>query len=367
MYVWEHDTWPDFRWKVAALLEPYGEICHRQGRLYQSLETLGFDVQLRAQVEAVTAEALGTALIEGQKFDLESVRSSVARRLGMPEAAVAKEDRNADGLVELVHDATRNLETPLETDRFDDWHAALFPTGRSGLSRIKVGEWRDDASGPMQVMSGAYGREKVHYEAPPADRLADEMGRFLEWFNNPPGALDGLLRVGVAHFWFVTIHPYEDGNGRLARAVADRALAQWEGNEKRFYSVSAQIQEEKNAYYAVLEKTQKGDGDLTEWLLWFLGSVSTALVHAEQCLQDAVRWSAFWQRHAGFDFNERHRKVFEMMRNGVEGPLTPKKWKKYTNISVETAQRDLRALEKAGIVRREGKGRGTKYHLVLEA
>jgi Fic family protein len=365
-YIWEDENWPNFHWNGDALLTLHGNVRAKQGRLYQALATLGFDERLRAQADVLISETVNTALIEGDRLDLASVRSSVARRLGLESHGVNKEDRHAEGLVDVLHDAVANLEQPLERSRLDGWHAALFPTGYSGLKRIRIANFRDDAKGPMQVVSQRRGREVVHYEAPPATRVAKEMNAFLEWFNSPPKSLDPLLRVGLAHFWFVSIHPYEDGNGRLARAIGDRALSQCENNEQRFFSLSHQIQSNKKAYYDVLEKTQKGTGDLTGWLWWFLNTMEAALDAAMQQTSNAVWWGRLWQRHKNFAFNARHRKALGKLSDGPHEPVTPRLWRKLAGGSIETAQRDIRALEKAGIVRREGQGRGTKYYLVMD-
>lgn len=365
-YHWDREDWTNFRWDGDALLTAHGNVRAKQGRLFQALATLGFDDRLQAQADALISEAMNTALIEGDKLDLESVRSSVARRLGLESHGVDKEDRHAEGLVEVLHDAVTRLGHPLEKSRLDGWHAALFPTGYSGLLKIKVADYRDDTKGPMQVVSHRKGREVLHYEAPPAERITDEMNGFLGWFNSPPKGLDPLLRVGLAHFWFVSIHPYEDGNGRLARAIGDRALSQCERSEQRYFSLSSQIQANKKAYYDVLEATQKGDGDLTDWLSWFLNTAEAALDAAMQQTSNAVWWGRFWQRNNDFVFNARHRKVFRKLSDITHEPMTPKLWRKLAGGSIETAQRDIRALEKAGIVRREGQGRGTKYYLVMD-
>jgi Fic family protein len=365
-YIWENENWTNFFWNGDTLLTVHGNVRAKQGRLYQALAALGFDERLQAQADALILEAMNTALIEGDRLDLASVRSSVARRLGLETHGVGKENRHAEGLVDVLQDAVTELERPLDKSRVDGWHAALFPTGYSGLTKIKVADFRDDASGPMQVVSQKKGREVVHYEAPPAAHLAKEMNTFLDWFNSPPEGLDPLLRVGIAHFRFVSIHPYEDGNGRLARAIGDRALSQCENDEQRFFSLSNQIQTNKNAYYDVLEKTQKSVGDLTDWLSWFLNTMEAALDAAMQQTSNAVWWGRLWQRHKDFGFNARHRKVLGKLSDKPDEPVTPRFWRKLAGGSIETAQRDIRALEKAGIVRREGQGRGTKYYLVMD-
>jgi Fic family protein len=291
------------------------------------------------------------------------VRSSLARRMGIDIGALTPADRHVEGIVEMMLDATQNYGMRLTAGRLCDWHAALFPTGRSGMHRIITGAWRDDKAGPMQVISGPIGRERVHYEAPPAARLDNEMKIFLDWFNGKTD-IDPVLKAAIAHLWFVTIHPFEDGNGRIARAIADMALARSEETSQRFYSMSAQIRQERSAYYEMLETTQKGDLDITPWLQWFLGCLDRALERSERILASVLRKARFWEKHAGERFNERQRDALNRMLNGFEGKLTSSKWAKLEKCSQDTALRDIDDLVKRGIlVRQPGGGRSTSYSL----
>ena len=363
MYIWEQGDWPRFRWNAEALIAPLGEARLKQGRLLGRMQALGFDLQLEAQLQALTAEAVKTSDIEGEVLDAASVRSSLARRLGAPEALTAPVDRRAEGLAEMLLDATRNHRAPLTAGRLFAWQAALFPTGYSGLARLRLGAWRDDAGGPMQVVSGAIGRERVHYEAPPAARLEAEMAAFLGWFETP-AAMDGLLKAGLAHLWFVTIHPFEDGNGRIARAIADLALARSEGSPQRFYSLSSQIRRERADYYARLEATQKGDLDVTAWLAWFLASLGRALDGAEAEMAGVLRKAEFWRARQGLDLNPRQRLVLNRWLDGFEGRLTAPKWAILAKCSPATAQRDIAdLLDKGVLVRNPGGSKNTSYTL----
>lgn len=324
---------------------------------------LGFDLKLEAQLEALTEDVIKSSEIEGDILDRESVRSSIARRLGVRHAAVAPADRRTEGVVEMMLDAAANYDAPLTAERLFAWQAALFPTGYSGLHRVKTGGWRDDADGPMEVVSEPVGRGRVHYKAPPADRLDAEMKRFLDWFNRA-GDPEGLLRAGLAHLWFVTIHPFSDGNGRIARAIADKGLAQSEESAQRFYSMSSQIRKERAAYYEILERTQKGDLDVTAWLVWFLGCFSRAIDGAEELLANVLRKAAFWQRHAREAFTERQKKILNRYLDGFEGNLTAKKWGAFGKCSVPTAQRDINDLLARGVLRRNpGGSKNTSYGL----
>jgi Fic family protein len=303
--------------------------------------------------------------IEGEALDRNSVRSSIARRLGVPNAAVAPADRRTEGVVEMMLDATANHAAPLTRERLLAWQAALFPTGHSGLHRVKTGAWRDDANGPMQVVSGPIGRQRVHYEAPPAHRLEAEMRRFLDWFNGEPRP-EGLLRAGLAHLWFVTIHPFEDGNGRVARAIANQALAQSEASGQRFYSVSSQIRQERSDYYDMLERTQKGDVDVTEWLIYFLCCFSRAIDGAETASAHVLRKADFWQRYAREPFSERQKAVLNRFLDGFEGKLTARKWAVLAKVSIPTAQRDINDLVERAVLRRNpGGSKNTSYDLAL--
>jgi Fic family protein len=361
LYIWELPDWPHFSWNRDRLL-PVLEAAHlAQGRFLGRMERLGFELQAKAELQAISEEALKSSEIEGEVLDLAAVRSSVARRLGMPDAAVAPEDRRVEGIVEVTLDATKNFVQPVTRERLFGWQAALFPTGYSGTRKIRVGIWRDDSAGPMQVVSGPPGRELIHFQAPPAARVDGEMNAFLEWFNGPR-SLDGIVRAAIAHLWFVTVHPFDDGNGRIARALADMSLARSENATQRFYSLSAQIRRERPEYYASLEATQKGDLEITERLLWFTDCVSRALGAAEELCASVLRKADFWQRHAQTNFNERQRRVLNRYFDGLEGKLTARKWSRMAKCSMATAQRDIKELVDRGLlVRNIGGSKNTSY------
>jgi len=362
-YIHELPDWPKFRWDQNRLADRLAAVRHRQGRLIGRMEALGFPLRSEATLENLTQEVLKSSEIEGEILDREQVRSSIARRLGMDIGGLTAADRHVEGVVEMMLDATEKYSEPLTTERLFGWHAAMFPTGRSGMKRITVGGWRDDASGPMQVVSGPIGRERVHYEAPPAHRLAAEMKAFLDWFNGE-AAIDPVLKAAVAHLWFVTIHPFNDGNGRIARTIADMALARSEGTAQRFYSMSAQIRQERNAYYDILERTQKGDLDITSWLEWFLGCLDRAFDGAESTLSNVFKKARFWEKHAGAAFNDRQRDMLNRLLNGFEGKLTTSKWAQIAKCSQDTALRDIDDLVARGILRKEpAGGRSTSYSL----
>jgi Fic family protein len=365
MYLWEEAGWPKFRWNEARLLKPLANARHQQGRLLGSMLRLGFELKQEAQLEALTEDVLKSSEIEGEILDRESVRSSLARRLGIPEAGMAPVDRKTEGVVEMMLDATTNFDSPLTPQRLCGWQAALFPTGYSGMHRTRTGAWRDDAAGPMQVVSGPLERQRVHYEAPPADRVDAEMSAFLEWFSHRDSA-EGLLRAGLAHLWFVTMHPFEDGNGRIARAIADQALAQSEESGQRYYSLSSQIRKERNDYYDALERTQKGSLDVTDWLTWFLGCFTRAVEGSEAALTNVLRKADFWQRHAHEPFTERQKKVLNRYLDGFEGNLTARKWAAIGKCSVPTAQRDINELIERNLLRKgSGGSKNTSYTLVM--
>jgi Fic family protein len=326
---------------------------------------LGFELKQQAQLEALTEDVLKSSEIEGEALDRDSVRSSVARRLGIPDAGLAPVDRKTEGVVEMMLDATSNYEAPLTAVRLYGWQAALFPTGFSGMHRIRIGAWRDDAKGAMQVVSGPLERQRVHFQAPPADRVDAEMRGFLEWFSHG-NAAEGLLRAALAHLWFVTVHPFDDGNGRIARTIADQALAQSEGSGQRYYSLSSQIRKERSDYYDILERTQKGSLDVTEWLVWFLGCFTRAVQGAEATLANVMRKADFWQRHAHEAFTERQKKVLNRYMDGFEGNLTAKKWAAIGGCSVPTAQRDINELVERNVLSKgPGGSKNTRYDLVL--
>ncbi len=328
------------------------------------MEALGFDLREEAVLETLTADVLKSSEIEGAFLDREQVRSSLARRLGLDIGALTPADRDVEGVVEMMLDAVQNYDKPLSDERLFAWHAALFPTGRSGMTRIRVGAWRDDGSGPMQIVSGPVGRERVHFEAPTAERLDHEMNDFLKWFNDTMD-MDPVLKAGLAHLWFVTIHPFDDGNGRIARAISDMSLARSEQSSQRFYSMSAQIRQERNAYYDILEKTQKGDLDVTPWLTWFLSCLDRALDGAETVLSNVLKKARFWRTHADASFNNRQRKVLNRLLEGFEGKMTSSKWAKVAKCSQDTALRDINDLLDCGILAKDAAGgRSTSYSLV---
>jgi Fic family protein len=358
--------WPGFRWDQEALAAPLAEIRHRQGRLLGRMEGLGFALQKEAELETLTLDVLKSSEIEGERLNPEQVRSSIARRLGLDAAGTEVADRDVEGVVEMMLDATQKFAAPLTADRLFAWHAALFPTGRSGMRKIVVGAWRDDATGPMQVVSGPVGKETVHYEAPAAPRLPDEIGRFVRWAHESDRT-DAVLRAALAHLWFVTIHPFDDGNGRIARAIADWQLARSENSAQRFYSMSAQIRHERNDYYDILERTQKGTLDVTPWLEWFLGCLGRAFVGTETTLAAVLRKARFWERTTRLTINDRQRLVLNRLLDGFTGKLTTKKWAILAKCSHDTALRDIQSLVDQGLLTRdEGGGRSTSYALRLE-
>ena len=363
MYIWEQPDWPALRWRGADIATPLAAVRHDQGRLLGRMEALGFKLREEAHLQTLTRDVVKTSEIEGEVLDASTVRSSIARRLGVDIGALKPADRHVDGIVEIMLDATGKFNETLTEDRLFAWHAALFPTGRSGMTKIRVGVWRDDATGPMQVISGAYGREKVHYTAPPAERIAQEMRVFLDWFNQPP-ATDPVLKAAQAHLWFVTLHPFDDGNGRIARAIADMALARSEGSPQRFYSMSAQIEAERNAYYDILERTQKSDVDVTSWMIWFLGCLHRAIDGAQDVLSTVTFKAKFWKRAAVLPLNERQIKVLNRMLDGFEGKMTSSKWAKLAKCSQDSANRDIAALLEYGLLGK-GPGGGRSTHYVI--
>jgi Fic family protein len=362
-YIHEQPDWPDFRWSHEKLAGQLAALRHKQGRLIGRMESLGFSLRAEATLQTLTLDILKSSEIEGEVLDREQVRSSIARRLGMDIGALAPVDRHVDGVVELMLDATQHYQSELTEARLFCWHAALFPTGYGGLHKIAVGQWRNDAKGPMQVVSGAYGREKVHFEAPAAKRLKKETTGFLQWFNKADDT-DAVLRAAIAHLWFVTLHPFEDGNGRIARAIADMALARSEQSPQRFYSMSAQIRQERKAYYDMLESTQKGDLDITLWLEWFLDCLDRAFDGMQETLSIVLQKARFWETHKEEAFNERQRLMLNKLLDGFEGKLTSSKWAKIAKCSQDTALRDILDLAGRGILTKDdGGGRSTSYSL----
>lgn len=362
-YIWQASDWPTWRYDLAALAGPLAEVSRAQGQLIGRLADVGLALRNQASLAVLTEDVVKTSEIEGELLNVESVRSSIARRLGVDIGALAPVDRHVEGVVELVLDATAHCEAPVSRERLFGWHAALFPTGYSGLTRIKVGEWRDDAGGPMQVVSGPIGRRRVHFEAPPAERLETEIRRFLDWLNGtsnqPP-----LIRAGLGHLWFVTLHPFDDGNGRIARAIGDLLLARADGSPHRFYSLSAQIQRERNAYYDILERTQKRSLEVTEWLAWFLDALHRSVDQAQQTLDAVLVKSRFWRHWATTPLNERQVKLLNRLLDGFDGKLTSSKWAAIAKCSPDTALRDITDLLERGVLRKsEAGGRSTSYEL----
>jgi Fic family protein len=363
MYFHELTDWPRFHWSTEKLAEPLASVRHQQGRLIGHMEALGFDLQQEAVLKTLTADVLKSSEIEGEKLDAEQVRSSIARRLGMDIGALKRADGNVEGVVEMSLDAARHYKQPLTAERLFAWHGSLFAAGHSGMSRMRTGAWRDDSTGPMQVVSGPIGNEHVHFEAPKAGRLAAEMASFLDWFEGNH-RIDPVLKAGLAHLWFVTIHPFDDGNGRIARAIADMALARSENSPQRFYSMSAQIRQERNAYYDILEDTQKGTMDVTPWMEWFLGCLGRAIDGAQITLSAVLDKARFWERIKGVQLNDRQRLVVNLLLDGFGGKLTTSKYAKLTKCSQDTAHRDVLALVDHGVlVRNPEGGRSTSYSL----
>jgi Fic family protein len=366
-YIHELLPWPRFRWSEDEIAKALSEVHRRQGLLAGRMQALGFPLRQEAELSTLTEEVIKSSEIEGEILDRDQVRSSIARRLGMDIAGLPPADRHVEGVVEMMLDATQKFAEPLTKERLFAWHAALFPTGRSGMHKIAVGKWRTDESGPMQVVSGPIGHQKVHYEAPAASLLDDEIKAFLNWYNVQED-IDPIIKAALAHLWFVTIHPFDDGNGRIARAITDMSLARSEGSAQRFYSMSAQIRLERNAYYAILEQTQKADLDITSWLKWFLSCLNRAFDGAEKILAAVFRKAEFWKKHATTPLNERQRNIINRLLDGFEGKLTSSKWATLEKTSPDSALRDINDLVARGILKRdEGGGRSTSYSLQLPA
>ncbi len=364
MYIHERADWPAFTWDRAGLADLLAEVRHQQGRLLGRMESLGFTLREEATLQTLTQDVVKSSEIEGEHLDTEQVRSSIARRLGIDIGGLTPSNRHVDGIVEILLDATRHYERPLTAERLFAWHAALFPTGRSGLTTIVVGRWRPESSGTMQVISGGFGREKVHFGAPRPDRLEKEMQQFLTWFASEE-AIDPVVKAALAHFWFVTIHPFDDGNGRIARAITDLLLARSEQSVQRFYSISAQIQRERKTYYDVLERCQKGTLDITPWIAWFLGCMRQAMTASDQTLSAALVKARFWEAQRQATFNPRQQLLLNRLLDGFEGKLTSSKWAKIAHTSQDTAQRDINdLLARHILVKDSAGGRSTSYRLV---
>ena len=348
-YIYEQPDWPTFRWQHDELAPRLEEVSEAKKHLLTLVESLGFERRWEAVLDTITGEVLKTSEIEGEFLDPDQVRSSVAQGLGLPYVGLPRPDRDVEGIVEMLLDATQQYGSPLSTERLFGWHSALFPTGRSGMNRIVVGTWRDDSSGPMKVVSGPYGKEKVHYEAPEASKLNFEMEKFLDWFNEPT-EMNLVAKAGIAHLWFVTIHPFEDGNGRIARAVADMALACSDDSAQRFYSMSAQIREDRKGYYDILERTQKGDLEVTPWMCWFVECLGRAIERSRKSVDVVLRKARIWQRLSEFDISERQKKVLNRLLDDEEEFVTVPKWVKIGRCTKDIALQDINFLEHLGVL-----------------
>lgn len=363
LYIHDRPRWPEFTWDFTGLTTLLTSVSLDRGRLLGRMEALGFELRREAGLHVLTSDVVKTSAIEGEALDTEEVRSSIARKLGLDAAGFPKAGRAVEGIVDVMLDATREFRSPLTTERLFGWQAALFPTGRSGLRAITVGAWRTRGSGPMQIVSGSVGHETIHFEAMHADRLDSEMQRFLDWFEGPLET-DPLLRAAIAHFWFVTIHPFEDGNGRIARAIADMALARADGIPDRFYSMSSQIEVERKQYRAQLESAQRGNVDITAWLEWFIACLGRAITNSDSLLSGVLQKGLFWRRIQDQSVNDRQRSVLNRMHDGFKGFMTTSKYATLAKCSTDTALRDIQDLVKRGIlVQNEGVGRKTSYRL----
>ncbi len=363
VFIHQLDDWPNFTWRLDEFINLLSEVRNLQGRVLGRMESLGFELRNEATLETLTLDVLKTSEIESEFLNPDQVRSSIARRLGMEIAGSVESDRNVDGIVEMMLDATQNCFKPLTAERLFDWHAALFPTGRSGMYKITVANWRTDSKGPMQVVSGAVGKEKVHFQAPDSSLIEAEMSQFLDWFNTN-NELDLVLKAAVAHLWFVTIHPFEDGNGRITRALTDMLLAQSDKSTQRFYSMSAQIRIQRNQYYEMLETTQQGNLDITDWVKWFLSCLINALKATDTILNRVLLKADFWNIHVKTVINDRQKKLLNKILDGFEGKLTSSKWAKIAKCSKDTAIRDINDLINKDILKKEDAGgRSTNYEL----
>jgi Fic family protein len=363
-FIHETKGWPNLDWDAGEVTPGLVRARHKQGLLLGRMRQLGFALQTEAAVEVLTSDVVQSSAIEGERLDQADVRSSIARRLGLPDGVARRANRDVEGVVEVMLDATRNPTQPITERRLCGWHAALFPVGYSGTRPIAVGTWRPVEAGPMQVVSGPIGRERVHFEAPPAERVPREMARFIEWCNAEDG-VDPVLRAAIAHFWFVTIHPFEDGNGRLARALADLFLARADGCPERFYSMSTRIEAERKDYYRILERTQRGGLDITPWMTWFVGCLDRAIDQADSLTSGVLRKAAVWRRvHDGPPVNERQRRVVNRLLDGFEGFLTTSKYARIARCSTDTALRDIGDLVERGVlIRNAAGGRSTSYRM----
>lgn len=363
MYLYDNQNWPIFEWSSEKLLPLLAYVRNRQGKLIGKMGALGFELQNEANLEILTIEILKSTEIEGEFIDREQVRSSIARRLGLDISGLVYSERNVDGIVDLMLDATKKYDKELTKERLFSWHASLFPAGQSGMYKIITGNWRDDSTGPMQVVSGALGKEKVHYQAPPTNQIENEMRIFFDWFNLEQN-VDPVLKAAIAHLWFVTLHPFEDGNGRISRALSDMLLARSDEQPYRFYSMSTQIRKERNSYYDTLEKTQKGSLDITDWLEWFLICLLHSIESSDKLLEKVIYKHEFWLHNSKVSINDRQRKILNMLMDDFEGVLNTTKWAKIGKCSQDTALRDIQDLIEKGILAKsEQGGRSTNYEL----
>ncbi|WP_270087120.1 Fic family protein [Sphingobacterium sp. SYP-B4668] len=360
VYIHERYNWTDFHWEDEKILSLLSDVRNLQGKLIGKVELLGFELKDEANLETLIQDVVQSSEIEGEILNPEQVRSSIATRLGLDNSGLVNADRHVDGVVEMMLDATQNTDKKLSIQRLYDWHGALFPTGRSGLHKIDVAQWR---AGDMQVVSGGMGREMVHFEAPKAERLSQEMNKLIGWFNMD-STVDPVLKACIVHLWFVTIHPFDDGNGRIARALTDMQLSKADGVNQRFYSMSAQIKQERKGYYAVLEKTQKGDSDITTWIVWFLNCLKQAIIASNAIIDKVVRKHHFWMHNASKIGNDRQRIMLNKLMDNFEGNLTSSKWAKVTKVSTDTALRDITDLVSKDVLsKKDSGGRSTHYEL----
>ncbi len=362
-YIYQQSDWPKFKWDIKSVLLPLSNVRHLQGKLVGKMETLGFKLRSEAVLETLTIEVIKTSEIEGLVLDLDQVRSSIARKLGIEVSGLVPSDRYTDGVVEMMLDATQNYRQQLTTDRLYGWHSALFPSGRSGMYKIITGKWRDDSTGPMQVVSGALGKEKVHFEAPSAKQIGKEMNSFISWYNKEQDQ-DIILKSAIAHLWFITIHPFEDGNGRIARALSEMLLTRSDDTPQRFYSMSSQIRTARKEYYNILEKTQKGTLDITEWMLWYLKCLTDAINSSDIILSKVLSKHKFWIKYSSKALNSRQILMINKLLENFEGQLTSSKWAKIAKCSQDTALRDIQELLSMNILKKQPSGgRSTNYNL----
>lgn len=363
-YIHKIEDWPQFSWKIEAFLSLLTEVRNKQGILTGKMDAIGFNLQNEAYLETLSQDVIKSSEIEGEILDTQQVRSSIARKLGIDIGGLVDSERDVEGIVEMMIDATQHYKSEINEERLYGWHSALFPAGRSGMHKIIVGKWRDDLTCPMQVVSGPMGKESVHFEAPAASMLKDEMQKFLHWTNNP-NENDSVLNAAISHLWFITIHPFEDGNGRIARAITDMMLCRSENKTQRFYSMSSQIKEQKKQYYDILESTQKGNLDITEWLVWFLECLRNAIDSSSSIVHKIMAKHKFWNEHKTVTLNKRQIKIIELLFGNFFGNLTTSKWAKINKCSQDTALRDIQDLVEKDILKKsKSGGRSTNYELI---